>query len=128
MAPKPPSSFKDLWVWQRSVAHVLAIYQITKHVPYPDPSGVVRQLRRAAISIPARIARGVGIGRHRDYVRCLLAAYGFTLEIETGLHMARELGLVSQQSTAAALLTNDEIAQMLISMLTAMQMPQEFES
>ena len=127
MKPRPPESFRNLWVWQRGVEFVLAIYEITKDVPHNDASGVVPQLRRAALQIPTKIARGVGIGRYGDWVRCLLAAYGSTLEIETALHIARELKLVSEQAAAQALLTNDEIAQMLVSMVTSLQLPQESE-
>ncbi len=128
MKPRPPQSFRNLWVWQRGVEFALAIYEITKDVPHSDSSGVVPHLRRAALQIPTKIARGVGIGRYGDWVRCLLAAYGSTLEIETVLHIARELNLVSKQAAAQALVTNDEIAQMLVSMVTSLQMPQESES
>ena len=125
MKPKPPKSFKDLWVWQRSVALVLDIHALTEHVPHNDPSGAIRHLRRSAVAIPARIARGVGIGRYGSYVRCLLAAYGLTLEVETALHIARELKLISDQGAARALVTNEEIAQMLVSMVTSLEMLRE---
>ncbi|MGQ0642117.1 MAG: four helix bundle protein [Gemmatimonadaceae bacterium] len=127
MKPKPPKSHRDLWVWQRSVALVLDIHGITQHVPYNEPSGTLRHLCRSAVSIPSRIARGVGIGRYGSYIRCLLSAYGFTLEVETALHIAREIKLISDADAARALVTNEEIAQMLVSMVSSLEMLREPE-
>jgi four helix bundle protein len=51
-------SFKDLLVWQRSHEFVLEIYKLTQAFPQKELFGLVSQLRRAAISIPANIAEG----------------------------------------------------------------------
>jgi four helix bundle protein len=118
-------SFKDLWVWQRSVALVLDVYTTTDAIPRGDASGIVRQLRRAVTAIPVKIARGVGIGRCSAYVRCLLTAYGCTLEVETAVHVARELNLISADAADRLLLTNDEVGQMLVSMVSALQLSPE---
>src|SRR5688500_6672921 len=45
-------------VWQRSHALVLEIYQATKSYPGDERFGLVSQLRRAAVSVPANIAEG----------------------------------------------------------------------
>lgn len=50
--------FKDLIVWQRSVALAVEIYKITKEFPREEMYGLISQLRRAAVSIPSDLAEG----------------------------------------------------------------------
>ncbi|MBE7470284.1 MAG: four helix bundle protein [Anaerolineae bacterium] len=52
------NNFQDLEVWQRAHQLVLAVYQTTKHFPIDEKYGLVSQMRRAAVSIPANIAEG----------------------------------------------------------------------
>jgi four helix bundle protein len=52
------TKFEDLQVWQKSHQLVLEIYKITKKFPDSERFGLVSQMRRAAVSIPANIAEG----------------------------------------------------------------------
>jgi hypothetical protein len=49
-------SHKDLVVWKRSIAWVTGIYRITKAFPDDRKYGMIRQIRRSAVSIPSNIA------------------------------------------------------------------------
>ena len=51
-------SYKDLLVWQKSMALVKDIYGVTRSFPQDEPFGLVSQLRRAAVSVPSNIAEG----------------------------------------------------------------------
>jgi len=53
---KPAKSFQDLIVWRKAHEFVIAIYKITVRFPKEEVYGLVSQLRRAAVSIPANIA------------------------------------------------------------------------
>jgi four helix bundle protein len=55
---RPAQSFRDLLVWQKAHRFVLAIYEFTSHLPKQETYGLSLQMRRAAVSIPANIARG----------------------------------------------------------------------
>jgi four helix bundle protein len=50
--------FRDLKVWEKAHALVLACYDATKPFPREEIFGLVSQIRRAASSIPANIAEG----------------------------------------------------------------------
>jgi four helix bundle protein len=52
------SSFQQLEVWQEAHKLVLMVYQVTKEYPDEEKFGLVSQMRRAAVSIPANIAEG----------------------------------------------------------------------
>jgi len=50
--------FEDLVVWQKSHSFVLKIYRLTQSFPRNELFGLVSQIRRAAVSVPANIAEG----------------------------------------------------------------------
>jgi four helix bundle protein len=46
-------SFQQLEAWQEAHKLVLAIYEVTKGYPGEERFGLVSQMRRAAVSVPA---------------------------------------------------------------------------
>ena len=50
--------FEDLVVWQKSHKLVLTIYRLTQSFPRNELFGLVSQMRRSAVSVPANIAEG----------------------------------------------------------------------
>jgi hypothetical protein len=56
----PARRFRDLRVWQKAHEFVLAVYPHSDSSPEGEKFGRVRQLRLAAVSIPANIAEGFG--------------------------------------------------------------------
>jgi len=52
------NSFRDLQVWQDAHQLVLAVYRETKDFPKAETYGLVSQMRRAAVSVPANVAEG----------------------------------------------------------------------
>jgi four helix bundle protein len=51
-------SFKDLFVWQKAHELVIGVYKMTRLFPAEERFGLVSQMRRVAVSIPANIAEG----------------------------------------------------------------------
>ena len=52
----PARSFKELIVWQKAHQLVLEIYRFTREFPADERFGLISQIRRAAVSVPANIA------------------------------------------------------------------------
>ncbi len=50
--------FQQLEVWQAAHALVLQVYKETATMPSEEKFGLVSQMRRAAVSVPANIAEG----------------------------------------------------------------------
>lgn len=48
--------YKDLLVWQKSMALVVEIYRVAKLLPKEELYALSDQMRRAAVSIPSNIA------------------------------------------------------------------------
>ena len=68
--------FQQLKVWQEAHQLVLATYQLTKGFPSEERFGLISQMRRAAVSVPANIAEGFkrrGIQDKLRFYRATLA-------------------------------------------------------
>lgn len=83
--------YKELIIWQKGIEIVKKIYAITKHFPNEEKFGIVAQLTRAAVSIPANIAEGSSRNSDKDYARFLQIALGSAFEIQTYLIIAKEM-------------------------------------
>lgn len=84
--------FTDLKVWRRGHSLVLGIYRATATFPAEERFGLVSQLRRAAVSVPANIAEGSQRDSPADYARFLNIAQGSLAEVQYLLLFARDLG------------------------------------
>ena len=69
-------SYKDLLVWQKSMALVKDIYRLTRSFPQDERFGLVSQLRRAAVSIPSNIAEGQSRHTSGEFVQFVSHAEG----------------------------------------------------
>ena len=76
-------SHEDLEVWVRAMDLVDRIYELSKLLPADERFGLVTQLQRAAVSIPANIAEGCGRDSTKDLLRHLSIAQGSLAELKT---------------------------------------------
>ncbi|NNM84475.1 MAG: four helix bundle protein [Phycisphaerales bacterium] len=89
---KSLSSYRDLMVWQKSIALALKIYEITRNYPSEERFGTTSQMRRAATSIPANIAEGQARRSTGEFLHSLGIARGSLAELETFLILSERLG------------------------------------
>src|SRR6266571_7141138 len=92
MNTKTTRSYKDLLVWQKGTALAQLVYQVTKNFPSEEKFGLIAQMRRAAISIPSKIAEGQARHTTGEFVQFLSHAEGSVAELETQFVIAGELG------------------------------------
>lgn len=85
-------SFKDLIVWQKAHQWVLEIYHFTNSFPNKEQFGLISQLRRATISIPANIAEGFKRKGNPDKARFYNIAQGSIEECRYYLILPGDLG------------------------------------
>ena len=91
----PARSFRDLQVWQKSHQFVLAVYDTTRQFPKEEQYGLIRQLRRAAASVPANIAEGFIKRGTADKLRYMNIAQGSLEESRYYLILATDLGFAN---------------------------------
>jgi four helix bundle protein len=85
-------NFKELIVWQKSIALVKEVYTLTKTFPTEERFGLISQIRRCAVSIPSNIAEGQARRTTGDFIRFISNAEGSLAECETQLIISIELG------------------------------------
>lgn len=92
--------YHNLIVWRRAHQFVKDIYTATVRFPREEQFGLVSQLRRAAVSVPANIVEG-HIGRSPvDFRRFLIIAQGSLAECEYYLELSHELRFLSEEAYA----------------------------
>ena len=95
---RAPGSFEDLEVWQMSKEIVKQVYKLAKDFPKEESFGLVAQIKRAALSIPANIAEGFGRYHYLDKAKFYLNARGSLYEVKSHLLIAQELGYLKVES------------------------------
>ena len=110
-------TFRDLIVWQKAMELVTLIYQLSKSFPKDELYGLISQMRRTAVSIPANIAEGYGRRSTQDYLRFLQIAMSSNFELQTLLEIARNLHYLSTDSFENAFDKSREIERMLSSLI-----------
>ena len=63
------SHFRDLRVWQGGMDLVEAVYRCSAEFPKAELYGLIRQVRRAAVSVPSNIAEGHSRESTKEYLR-----------------------------------------------------------
>jgi four helix bundle protein len=89
------TTFRDLTVWQEAHKLVLAVYQTTTTFPGHEQYGLVSQMRRAAVSVPANIVGGFKRRGHQDKVRFYNIAEASLEELRYYLILAHDLAYVT---------------------------------
>lgn len=90
--------FEDLIVWQKAHRYVISIYQATKRFPKEETYGLVSQMRRAAVSIPANIAEGFKKISKAEKAHYLNIAQSSLEETRYYLILSNDLGLCDNAS------------------------------
>jgi four helix bundle protein len=113
---KPPNGYargyRDLLVWQKGMALVKRIYQLTASFPDTEKFGLTSQMRRAAVSIPSNIAEGQARKSTGEFVQFISNAEGSAAELDTQLQLSVDLGILGPAHAARAFEAVSEIKRM----------------
>jgi len=114
-------SYRDLRVWQDSMALAESCYRLTRSLPKEEMYGLTSQIRRAAASVPANIAEGHGRENTRSFIQYLRVAQGSLKELETHLLLAERVGLVGKADIDAPASLCEAVGKMLRSLIRSLQ-------
>ncbi len=87
-------SYKDLDGWKKSMQLVKEVYLITKAFPKKELYGLTSQIKRAVVSIPANIAKGIGRNYKKDTAQFLHISRGSLYELETLMIVAEMINIL----------------------------------
>jgi four helix bundle protein len=114
-------SFRELKVWQASMALVEDLYRVTRGFPGDERFGLTSQLRRAAVSVPSNIGEGKRRKRQRAYAHHLDIALGSQGEVEVQIEIAKRIGILSLKDYERLQARVEEVGRMLNGLIVAIQ-------
>lgn len=117
------SSYRELIIWQHSMDTTEMVYEFAAQLPVEERFGLVSQMCRAAVSMPANIAEGWGRGTSNDrqLLSYLRIARGSLYELETHLELARRLYRKLQLDPSPITSRLTSIARMLNKMISKIE-------
>jgi four helix bundle protein len=115
------NSYRNLIVWQKSVALVTDIYTLTKSFPQEEKFGIVSQLNRASVSIPSNIAEGWGRESSKNYLQFLRISRGSLMETETLLEISKNLNYINDSEFKVISDNIEEVSKILQGLIKSIQ-------
>jgi four helix bundle protein len=105
--------YRDLEVWQRSMKLAKNIYESTARFPGEEKFGLVQQMRRAAVSIPSKLAEGHARLSVAEFQHFVSIAMGSAAELETQVLLSIDLSYLRAEEKNHLLKELEEIRKML---------------
>jgi four helix bundle protein len=112
-------TYRDLEVWKKSMDLTVDVYRLVSSFPKDELYGLVSQLKRAAVSMPANIAEGYGRNSTADYLRHLRYALASGYEVQTLLELSERIELAEAVRVLSLQEKSREIERMLSSLMRA---------
>ena len=106
-------NFRNWEIWKKSRKLVRETYLISTELPDTEKFGLVSQMRRAAVSIPANIAEGAGRKSEKELRHFLHNAIGSAFELETLIALAGDLNFITEKQVSGFQKDLDEILRMI---------------
>ena len=105
--------YRQLLVWQKAMDLAELCYEKTRTFPPEEKFGLISQIRRASVSVPANIAEGQGRFHTREFLNHLSMARGSLREVETLLELGKRVGFLCEEDLTRMLELSSEIGRIL---------------
>lgn len=90
---------KKLNSWIKSFEFVKEIYLVTSRFPSDEKFGIISQIRRAAISVPANISEGAARKGIKEFIHFLHISLGSLSELDTLILLSKELDFIDENES-----------------------------
>lgn len=111
------NNYKELIVWQKSIALTELVYKMTSCFPDEEKYGLTNQIRRSAVSIASNIAEGAGRNSKKEFRNFLGIANGSLNELNTQLEISKRLELIHKNELDEVSILSDEIQKMIYTLI-----------
>jgi four helix bundle protein len=92
-------SYRDLMVWQKSIALCIQVYKACEKFPKSELYGLADQMKRAAVSVSSNIAEGQGRQHVKEFLHFISVANGSLAELDTQRIIAENLHFISSENS-----------------------------
>lgn len=107
------SGYERLIVWQRAHQLAIATYTITKTFPKDEKFGIISQMRRCAVSVPANIVEGYQRRSVKEKLNFFNIAHGSLAELGYYLKLTGDLGYLVPETQAQLADLRNEVGRLL---------------
>ncbi|MBU3901063.1 four helix bundle protein [Patescibacteria group bacterium] len=107
------AGYKKLNLFQRADELVILIYKCTKNFPREEIFGLVSQMRRAAVSVPANIAEGYSRNNKRERLQFYCISRGSLAEIDYYIELSFKLKYLDEEQYKELSFKRSEVGRML---------------
>lgn len=114
-------SYRDLIAWQKGILLVTDVYKLSSKMPETEKFGLVSQITRAAVSIPANIAEGWGRETPKNFLQFLRIARGSAMEVDTLLEIAHNTGMISSDEYNLTLAKVTEVSKIIQGLINSIK-------
>lgn len=111
---------RDLQIWQKSMTLVTRVYKAVETFPDFEKFGLMSQIRRSSVSIPANIAEGFGRRSKKEFKRFLNISMGSLFELQTELEVSYNLGFLEKDHFDKLYEDTREIERMMSSFISSL--------
>jgi four helix bundle protein len=115
--------FEDIQAWQKARQVTRMVYETTAKDRFAKDFGLRDQIQRAAVSIMANIAEGLGRRSDKEFANFLNMAHGSVAEVQSHLYVALDLNYIDQNSFTEMYDLLDEISRMTIALAQHLRVP-----
>jgi four helix bundle protein len=115
------TDYKELVVWQKSIALIDIVYDGTETFPKKEVFGLASQMQRAAVSIASNIAEGSARHSRRDFIRFLRQSRGSLAELETQIVVAVHRKYLTRERGKRMFVPASEIDRMLSGLIASLK-------
>ncbi len=115
--------FEQLEVWKRAHALVLGVYRLTPTLPSDQRFGLISQMQRSAVSVPANIAEGFKRRGQTDKIHFYNIAQGSLEELRYYFILCRDLRYRIEYDRMAA--EAEEVSRMLHGLIRSIERRQQ---
>ena len=88
------SNHENLEAWRTAIELVDNVYELCKILPADERFGLISQMQRCAVSVPANLAEGCSRDSTKDFLKHVAIARGSLAELETFLVIVKRRGFV----------------------------------
>jgi four helix bundle protein len=114
-------SFRELFVWQKSMDLAERAYRTAKRLPAEDRMVLGYQIRKSSVSMPSNIAEGFSRHSTAHYVQHLWTAHGSGAELETQVELGCRLHLIPIDHGDVLIRDAQEIARMINGLVKSLE-------
>jgi four helix bundle protein len=113
--------YRKLIVWQKADTLAFQVYLITKNFPKDELFGLISQMRRAAVSVPANIVEGYARFSKKEKGQFYNIANGSLAELEYYIDFSYKLGYLTNSQYNNLKSLREEVGRLLRGFMRAVE-------